>query len=405
MINRNFTLLWIGKIISQLGDKFYAIALAWWILQKTNSPSIMGLFLFTVVFPGVLLGFFAGALVDRWKRKNILIIADIIRGGLVLLISFLAINNSLETWQVFVIAFCLSIATAFFDPAIQAILPEIVEKESLPKANGMSQMVGGICTVAGPLLGAISVSLFGIAWVFLANSVSYFISAILASFIEMKKDYRNFDEKRYLWKDICEGVHFLKNQRRITLVLKIIAIAHFFLGSLMVSLPFLAKLLQGNGINNLGVLEMMLGVGMIGASLFLSIVNKAYINERKLIIAILLMGISFLLISTALFLGLNILYAYITEMCVIGACIACASVFWQWLLQSYTPDYMTGRVFSISSLIGNISLPIAYGIFGALLGISSIFKVIAGCGMCLIVLCGYLILRDDKIGDSPGKCD
>lgn len=77
-----------------------------------------------------------------------------------------------------------------------------------------------------------------------------------------EKDYRNFDEKRYLWKDIMEGIHFLKNQNTF-LVLKIIAIAHFFLGSLMVSLPFLAKSLQGNGITNLGVLEMMLGVRVI----------------------------------------------------------------------------------------------------------------------------------------------
>jgi MFS transporter, DHA3 family, macrolide efflux protein len=101
MINRNFTLLWLGKIISQLGDKFYAIALAWWILQKTNSPSIMGLFLLTSVLPGILLGFFAGALTDRWKRKTMLVVTDIIRGCLVLIISYMSMNNALEIWHVF----------------------------------------------------------------------------------------------------------------------------------------------------------------------------------------------------------------------------------------------------------------------------------------------------------------
>lgn len=131
MINKNFTLIWIGKIISQLGDKFYAIALAWWILQETNSPSIMGVFLFTSVFPGVVLGFFAGAFVDRLKRKNILIISDIIRGSLVLIISILALNKALIISEVFIIGFLLSITTAFFEPAIQAIIPEIVDKEML----------------------------------------------------------------------------------------------------------------------------------------------------------------------------------------------------------------------------------------------------------------------------------
>jgi len=400
MINRNFTFLWLGKIISQLGDKFYAIALAWWILQKTNSPSIMGVFLFTSVFPGVILGFFAGALVDRWKRKIILIITDIIRGCLVLTISYMALNNVLEVWHVFVIAFCLSIATAFFDPAIQAIIPEIVEKENLPKANGMSQMVGGICTVAGPMLGAIAVSLFGIAFVFLANSISYFISAVLTCFIVMNKDYRNFDEKRYLLKDICEGINFLKSQKRITLVLKVIAIAHFFLGCLMVSLPFIAKGLKGNGVKNLGVLEMMLGVGMIAGSVFLSTRWKAFINERKLIFSIMIVGLCFLVVSIAQLFRVQIVHAYMIEMFVVGVCIACASVFWQSLLQSYTPDYMAGRVFSISSLIGNISLPIAYAIFGVLLDFSSIFKIMAGCGACLIVLCCYLISQEVYIKTS-----
>ena len=153
MINKNFAFLWLGKIVSQLGDKFYAIALAWWILQKTNSPSIMGFFLLISVLPGILLGFLTGALTDRWQRKTMLVVTDIIRGCLVLDIAYLSMANTLEIWHVFLIGFCLSLATAFFEPAVQAIIPEIVEKENLTKANGMSQMVGGICTVAGPLLG------------------------------------------------------------------------------------------------------------------------------------------------------------------------------------------------------------------------------------------------------------
>lgn len=107
-INKNFLALWFGKVISQLGDKFYAIALAWWVLQKTNSPGIMGFFLLISVLPGLIFGFFAGA--------------------------------------------AISFVTAFFDPAIQAIIPQVVPKERLNEANSMSQMVNGICTVLGLFL-------------------------------------------------------------------------------------------------------------------------------------------------------------------------------------------------------------------------------------------------------------
>lgn len=390
MINKNFTLIWIGKIISQLGDKFYAIALAWWILQETNSPSIMGVFLFTSVFPGVALGFFAGAFVDRLKRKNILIISDIIRGSLVLLISILALNKMLLISEVFIIAFFLSIAAAFFEPAIQAIIPEVVDKEMLPKANGMSQMVSGITTVAGPLLGAALVSLFGIGLVFMANSISYFISAILASLLIVKKDFRNLNCNRNMLNDIREGIKFIRDKKRITLVLKIIAITHFFLGSLMVSVPFLANSISGKGINNLGILEMMLGAGMIGASLLCGIRKNYLINEQKLISAVILIGISLSIIGIVHYFKIGTVYAYTLEMTIIGSCIACASVFWQWLLQSYTPDYIAGRVFGISALIGNISLPAAYGIFGIILEFSSISTVMMYSGLAMIFLSLYL---------------
>lgn len=394
MINKNFTFLWLGKIVSQLGDKFYAIALAWWILQKTNSPSIMGFFLLVSVLPGLLFGFFAGALTDRWKRKTMLVVTDIIRGCLVLVISYLSMIAVLEVWHVFLIGFCLSLATAFFDPAMQAIIPEIVEKENLNQANGMSQMVGGICTVAGPLLGAIAVSTLGLTWVFWANSISYLISAFLACFIKINKTYRNSDEKTNIRKEICEGINFIKSQKHIVLILLVIALAHLFIGSLTVSLPFLAKGLEGNGVNNLGYLEMMLGAGLFAGSVFMSIKKKVSVNERTLLSFIMIVGLCFIVISILQFLSIVCVEAYMPVMMIIGACVAGASVFWQSLLQRYTPGYMTGRVFSVSTLIGNTSLPLAYGIFGILLNLSSIFILMAACGVCLIFLCSYLYFRN-----------
>jgi MFS family permease len=397
MINKNFTFLWSGKIISQLGDKFYAIALAWWILLKTNSPSIMGFFLLVSVLPGLIFGFFAGALTDRRKRKTMLIVTDIIRGILVLAISYLSMTGVIEVWHVFLIGFCLSLVTAFFEPAMQAIIPEIVEKENLTKANGMSQMVSGVCSIAGPLLGAIAVSALGLTWVFLANSISYFISAFLTCFIKINRSYRESDresdKKANIWEEMKEGISFIKNQKRIILVLKIIAAAHFFMGGLTVLLPFLAKVLEGNGVNNLGYLELMLGAGLFVGSVYMSIKKGASINERALLSFIGTVSLCFIIIGISQYLKINIVYAYMPILMIIGICIAGASVFWQSLLQKYTPCHMTGRVFSVSTLIGNTSLPIAYGIFGILLNLSSIFILMAASGVCLMVLCSYLYFR------------
>ena len=389
VINKNFAFLWIGKLISQLGDNFYGIALSWWILQKTNSPSTMGLFLLISVLPGIIFGLFAGALTDRWKRKSMLIITDLIRGGLILVISYLSMISALEIWHVFVIGFGLSLAASFFDPAIQAIIPDIVEGEKLTKANGMSQMVNGACTVTGPLLGGLAVSTFGMTNVFLANGISYLISACLAGFIKTNNSFVTLSEKKNIREDILEGIAFIKGQKDIVIIMKIIAIGHFFIGSQAVLLPFLAKQLQGNGVTNLGYLQMMLGVGLIVGSVIAGLKKTSSIHLDRMLLYIIGVGVCFSILGITQISGVRAIYIYMLVIMVMGGCIANASVYWQSLLQSNTPANLTGRVFGLSTLVADISLPLAYGSFGMLLEFSTTGVLLIICGICLL---SYTIL-------------
>ncbi len=386
MINRNFMLLWIGRIISQIGDKFYAIALAWWILQKSNSPSIMGFFLLTSVLPGIILGFYAGVLTDRLRRKNILIITDILRGVLILILTYLSWGGFLIIWQVFVIGFLMSVVTAFFDPAIQAFTPDIVEHEKLPKANGLNQMVGGACTFIGPLMGAISVSILGVTSVFFVNGVSYFLSALLTAFVHIERTRKHSSENQKIWTDMKEGVSFIKNRKQIKLVLMVIAVVHFFIGGLTVAIPFLARYLNGSGVNNLGYLEMMLGIGLFAGAIIISLRKKPLITVKFLLEFITLVGSCLIIVSMMILLNFRSVLIYMPVLAIIGVSIAGASVFWQSLLQYYTPKEMMGRIFGLSALIGNTTLPVAYGIFGVLLNYSSVMIMMAINGFCLVFI-------------------
>ena len=387
MINKNFTLLWFGKIISQLGDKFYGLALAWWVLQETNSSVVMGFFLLVSALPAILFGLFGGALTDRFNRKTLLIVTDAVRGLLTLFITVLAFFNLLAVWQVYLIGFCLSLTTAFFEPAIQAIIPDVVPAERLPRANGLSQSVGGVCTVVGPLLGALTVSLFGITVVFFANSLSYIISALLSRFIIINQTESKPIQKPNMLSDIKEGMLFIKGKRQITLVLKIIAFAHLFMGCLSVMLPFLAKQLNGNVLNNLGFLEMMLGAGLIVGSLLMALNKKNLSTARPLLYIMMSLGAGFILISILQILSVKTVYAYLLVLIAVGGCIACASVLWQSLLQRNIKTEMAGRVFGVSTLIANTSLPLANAVFGVLLSVTSITVLTAVCGVGLILVC------------------
>jgi MFS family permease len=392
LINRNFACIWIGKIISQIGDKFYAIALVWWILKKTNSPGIMGVFLLLSVLPGLILGFYAGAIADRMNRKKLMIVTDVIRGALVAIVVVLSYADILKIWHIFLIGAAMSSVSAFFEPAQQAIIPQIVDKSKLKKANSLNQMVSGLSAVIGPILGSTTISLLGIPSAFLINSISFFLSSIFAFFVKYKdSDIINYNENS-VYKDIKEGVLFLKKSEEILYVIYIIAIVHFFMGSLMVSLPFLSNCLHGQGVQNLGYLETFLGIGLILGAVYIGGKRISNVQLFTLIFIIICFGICFLLISIFQYMNVNSLYPYLAAFLLIGCSISSASVFWMLLLQLHTPEHMMGRVFGVSSMVGNVSTPIAYGIFGVLLTYSPIKILMLISGGCLVLLSGILLL-------------
>lgn len=392
-MNRNFYYLWLGKLISQMGDKFYAIAMSWWILQRTNSTVSMGFFLFACTIPGIVLGFFSGALSDRWDKRRLMIATDLLRGSFVLVIAYLSYLDILRVWQVFAAGMILSSVSAFFEPASQSILPELVISEELKKANSLCQMVTGACQILGPLLGALVVSLFGTTVVFMANGLSFYIAAIFSLLMRYKEERVNPGERSTtIFKDVVEGITFIKGRGNMISILFIIGIAHFFVGSLSVSLPFLANSLGGKGVNNLGLLETLLGAGLLAGAAFSGLRSKKIVSERILFTLMMGFGLCFMCIGTACYYEFDNRVIYMILLFLVGMIIANASIFWQLLLQLNTPTKMRGRVFGISTLIGNASLPIAFGVAGILLNISSISTLMLGSGICLVVLGMGLIL-------------
>src|SRR6266487_1720375 len=127
--HRVFSLLISGQTLSRIGDFLYQVALAWWVLEKTNSGIAMGMvFLFSLT-PTILFVLLSGALVDRLPRARLLFLSDLGRGVIMLLITALAFSNRLELWMVYVGSLLFGFADAFFAPALQALVPQVIPQE------------------------------------------------------------------------------------------------------------------------------------------------------------------------------------------------------------------------------------------------------------------------------------
>ncbi len=386
--NGSFLKIWSGQLVSQIGDKFYAIALAVWIVDKTGSPRTMAVFLVASMLPGLLAGPYTGALADRWNRRTIMIAADLARAAVVLGVSLLSAAGSLGIPHVVAAAVAISLASAFFSPALAASLPRIVGEKKVGEANALSQLGGGITTVLGPACGAIVLGFLGYEAVFAVNAASFLVSGILVALSRVPLETEKA-RKGGLAASIAEGMRFAWRDRGIVVVFALIMLAHFCMGGLSVALPFLAKSLIGSGARNLGFLEASLGAGMtVGAITAAALAGRT--KSRGLFLAFALMGAG---LAAAGFLEtarVVDLLPYLACSAGIGASVATAATFWTTILQKGTPNALRGRVFGLSTTLGNASLPVGIALTGFALDRIS-FGTLFGPGGAVLFLTALLL--------------
>ncbi len=383
-MNRNLNLLLGGQLVSQIGDKFYMLAVAFLVLKTTGSPAKMGLVLFCSVFPSMLLGFISGAFLDRYSRKVIIVGADVIRGFIVTGVCVLYYLGALSFPMLLVAQIMLAVCTAFFDPAIPAIIPQIVDREQLTRANSQTQFVSGISTIIGPMLGGLTVAWAGYLTVFIINAGSYLFSAFFESFIRLPARENSPSEHTGIIADIREGCRYVYARKSLVMILFMVGIIHFFVGSIEAIIPVLATNLSGGGAQNIGFIQTCFGLGTVIAALIISIRN---INNKETLFlfgSVFLIGMVLLSISGLHLLGARNVFPFLAFFLAIGGLIIFAGTSFRSLLQKQVDNMMMGRVFGFVSSVGNISIPLAILIFGVLLEYISHSVLLAASGFILM---------------------
>ncbi|MGL5718392.1 MAG: MFS transporter [Paraclostridium sp.] len=281
--NKNFFLLWQGQLVSVFGDALYSMALGLWVLQETGSTAIMGSIMALVTIPRIVLGPFAGVIVDRSNRKQLIVLGDVIRGVGMLLIAFAAINGFLEIWMVMLMGIIMGICSSFFNPSIQSVLPELVPKDELIKANSSYQMATTGADIIGQSIGGFLYTLIGAPIMFLINGLSYLFSALSEGFIsipkiEKKNIHITFKE------DFMEGIRFILSLKGLVRTL-IMAFFINFLGGMIrvLIIPwFLSE--PSLGMTKYGIFNGFQSIGLLLGTLILSFVTIKVKHKYKIYI-------------------------------------------------------------------------------------------------------------------------
>jgi len=384
MVNRNLGLLLSGQLVSQIGDKFHMLAVAFLVLKTTGSPAKMGILLFCSIFPSMLLGFVAGAFLDRYSRKAIIVGTDAVRGVIVSILCILYAFGALSFPMLLIAQSLISVCTAFFDPAVPAIIPQIVAPEALTRANSQTQLVRGISTIIGPVLGGMTVAWAGYLPAFIVNAGSYLFSAGFECFIRLPAGGAEDAGRTNIAHDIMEGCRYVYRRRPLLVILAMVGVIHFFVGSIEAVIPVFATDIEGGGAENIGYIQTCFGLGTVLAALLISIRNITGKEVVSLFGSVFLIGLLLLAISGMHLSGLRINLPFLVLFLAMGGAVIFAGTSFRSLIQKQVEDRMMGRVFGFVSSVGNISIPLATLVFGFLLEEVSHTVILAASGLMLL---------------------
>jgi DHA3 family macrolide efflux protein-like MFS transporter len=171
-------LLWMGQVISHLGDSLYLVGIVWLVLELTGSKSLTGWLVAVNFAPALLLGLFAGAFVDRHDRRRVMITADILRFLAIGTVPLLMVTHRLSAPLLGVVLLVLATGTTFFNPAMKALIPEIAPASRLTAAVTIFQLSEQVAFIGGPLLGKPATKLFGFVHLFTLDAITFLFSAI-----------------------------------------------------------------------------------------------------------------------------------------------------------------------------------------------------------------------------------
>lgn len=377
--NRNFGLLWIGQLISLLGERIHQVALGFLVLRATGSTVEVGLTFAATAIPNLFLGPLAGALVDRWDRRLTMVGCDLVRAALVLAVPFVI---QIDVILVYVIAFLISTVTLLFRPAKVAAIPEMVEERDLVPANSATSFADGVADLVGlPLAGIIVASLASLELAFAVDAGTYVVSGVLIALISVARAPAPETpfSPRAVWAEMGEGWRFLRKQKELFSNTVLSTVAQLAVGAeIVVTFPYAEEVIRRGSLSPEETYAWILAA--IAAGSTVAGVGFGAIGERApkgLVVVAGFIGMGLALVGAGL---VDQLWLAMILFFVVGFSNMLFIIPTITLFQQRTPARMMGRVVSSRQALVFGSIALAMGISGVLADAIGSSLVLVGAG-------------------------
>jgi len=394
--NRNLFLLWIGQLVSLSGDYLYQMGLFWWVLEYSGSTTQTGLLGASFFLPTLLFGLYGGAVADRAGYRRVMAYADVARLVLVLFVAATFGAGWVSTPVLMAVSFLVATGGAFFNPAKDALIPELAPGRNLLQVNAVQQSAWPFSLLVGALVAALTIGrptlLFGL------DAASFLVSLICIVRIVHRWGPAPSAEmaRAPFWHDLKSGLRLAGADKRISVLLILTAVDNLFImGPALVGLTIFVKQHLGLPATYYARMESAYGFGMILSMLLIHKFADRLPKGKLLLAGIFLDGLTYIPMywshtfwSTY---AIIFIHSWAIPMIVVGR----AS-----LIQSMVPEGMRGRVFSLSNItvVGMTALSNALtGWLAGLMPIHVLFSWIGvGGALCGVLGMLYRPLRESR---------
>ncbi len=344
--HRNFRLYWSGQIVSQIGTWMQIVAQGWLVYRLTDSPLMLGLVTVVGLIPVVPVSLLAGVLSDRFSRKKLIIVTEIVLMLQALVLAYLTWSGKVEVWHVIALSFVLGAAAALEQPARLAFVVDTVGKEDLSNAVALNSSVYNAARIVGPAIAGLLVAWIGEAGCFLINGVSYL--PVILAMVAIQLPLRELpQDKLQVMASLAGGFRYSWDTRVIRSLLLIVALSSFFTLPYITLMPVFARDVLDAGPQGLGFLMTAVGVGAIGGALVVANIEAGRRGNWLMLGNIL--GPVFLLLFCV---SQSFAWSLIV-VAMVGASNAMRQTLANSLLQITTSERYHGRVMSLFNLLFN----------------------------------------------------
>ena len=361
-----FFTIWTGQQLSIVGSRAAQFALVWWLTTTTGSATVLASASLVALVPQIVLGPFVGALIDRWNRRLVMIVADSFIALVGLWLAYMFWTGSMEVWHVYVVMLARSLGGAFHWPAMAASTTLMVPEKHLTRVSGLNQSIHGVLTIVSPLLGALLMSLMPLHGVMLVDvaTAAFAVAPLLVLAVPQPKREHVEDIKAmpYL-ASVRDGLRFVLSWKGMLILILGASIVKILLQPAFSLIPLLVHDHFGGNAGALGLLEAIAGGGILLGGLALGAWGGFKRKIFTSLTGIVGIGVGSLVMGLA---PASAFWIALAGAFLLGAMISMTDGPLHALMQATVPAQMQGRVFALLGSLFSLTTPIGLALAGPL---------------------------------------